>query len=170
MKLPILLSSLFALAACDVPTPLAPAAPIGEMPNWGADFAMPAEHAGGSMLAPQGAQGAQGPQGNIGNTDVPAGTAKPGDTGDWGGGDATLGKGVWVAMCAQCHGMSGEGGVIPGGAKVPPLADAAIQGALTDKQMARSIALGKGAMPSFMRDLDKEKLSGVIAHIRTLKK
>ena len=35
---------------------------------------------------------------------------------------------------------------------------------------ARSIALGKGAMPSFMRELDKPKLSGVIAHIRTLKK
>ena len=41
---------------------------------------------------------------------------------------------------------------------------------LSDRDMARTIALGKGAMPSFMRDLDKPKLSGVIAHIRSLKK
>jgi mono/diheme cytochrome c family protein len=81
-----------------------------------------------------------------------------------------LGKVVWTAMCARCHGDTGEGGMQPGGVKVPALSDPAVQAALTDKQMARSIALGKGAMPSFMRELDKPKLSGVIAHIRSLKK
>jgi mono/diheme cytochrome c family protein len=35
--------------------------------------------------------------------------------------------------------------------------------------MARSIALGKGAMPSFMHDLDRDKLAAVIAYIRTLR-
>lgn len=148
-------------AACKVPTPLAPAEPIGESPKWGESFTTPTQHAGGSMLAPAA---------NIGNTDVPAGTQSPGDTGEWGGGDAALGKVVWVSMCAQCHGQAGEGGVQPGGVKVPPLNDPAVQAALTDRQMARSIALGKGAMPSFMKDLDKPKLSGVIAHIRSLKK
>ena len=42
-----------------------------------------------------------------------------------------------------------------------------IRGARED--MARGIALGKGAMPSFMQDLDRDKLAAVIAHIRTLK-
>lgn len=164
-----LLVLLAALAgACDVPTPLAPAEPIGEMPKWGETFATPTQHAGGSMLAPP--QPGEGTPGELGNTGLPSGTQSPGDTGEWSGGDAALGKVVWTAMCARCHGDTGEGGMQPGGVKVPALSDAAVQGALTDKQMARSIALGKGAMPSFMRELDKPKLSGVIAHIRTLKK
>jgi cytochrome c553 len=154
---------------CDVPTPLAPAEPIGAIPNWGESFATPTEHAGGSMLAPP-QPGAPAAGTELGNTGLPAGTQSPGDTGEWSGGDPALGKGVWVAMCARCHGDSGEGGMQPGGVKVPALSDAGVQAALTDKQMARSIALGKGAMPSFMRELDKPKLSGVIAHIRSLKK
>ena len=149
-------------SGCDVPTPLAPAEPIGEVPTWGDSFAVPTEQPA-SMLG----AGLPAP---LGNTGLPAGTASPGDTGEWSGGDAVLGKGIWTAMCAQCHGANGEGGQVPGGAKVPALADAAVQSALSDKQMARSIALGKGGMPSFMKDLDKPKLSGVIAHIRSLKK
>ncbi len=156
-----------AATGCDVPTPLAPAEPIGTPPNWGETFATPTEHAGGSMLAPP-QPGTASPE--LGNTGLPAGTQSPGDTGEWSGGDVALGKVVWTAMCARCHGDSGEGGMQPGGVKVPPLSDAAVQSALSDKQMARSIALGKGAMPSFMRELDKPKLSGVIAHIRSLKK
>lgn len=157
-----------AASACDVPTPLAPAEPIGEVPTWGDSFALPAEQAPSLLGGP--ATDADAAKPGLGNSGLPAGTASPGDTGEWSSGDAALGKGIWIAMCAQCHGASGEGGQVPGGAKVPALADAAVQSALSDKQMARSIALGKGAMPSFMRDLDKPKLSGVIAHIRTLKR
>lgn len=146
-------------SGCDVPMPLAPAEPVGEPPTWGDSFALPAEQ-------PPSLLGA-----GLGNSGLPAGTVSPGDTGDWSGGDAVLGKALWTALCALCHGQSGEGGQLPGGgAQVPALSDAAVQGALSDKQMARSIALGKGAMPSFMRELDKPKLSGVIAHIRSLKK
>lgn len=164
-------------AGCDVPTPLAPAEPIGELPTWGDSFAVPTEQPA-SMLggnatnadAPKdGAPPANGAK-DMGNSGLPSTTQSPGDTGDWGGGDLALGKVVWTSMCAQCHGANGEGGQVPGGAKVPALADAAVQSALSDKQMARSIALGKGAMPSFMRDLDKAKLSGVIAHIRSLQR
>ena len=160
-------------SGCDVPTPLAPAEPIGEVPTWGDSFAVPTEQPA-SMLGGGGAGQVTNPDApkpeTLGNTGLPTGTASPGDTGDWAGGDPALGKAIWTAMCAQCHGASGEGGQVPGGAKVPALADAAVQSALSDKQMAKSIALGKGAMPSFMRDLDKAKLSGVIAHIRSLKK
>ena len=165
--LALLASFAAAASACEVPTPLAPAEPIGQLPNWGESFATPTEHAAGSMLAPP--QPGE-PTPDLGNTGLPAGTQSPGDTGEWAGGDAVLGKGVWVAMCARCHGDTGEGGMQPGGVKVPALSDGAVQSALSDKQMARSIALGKGAMPSFMRELDKPKLSGVIAHIRSLKK
>lgn len=173
----VVIGATLASVACDVPTPLAPAEPIGELPTWGDSFAVPTEQPA-SMLggkatdadAPKDGAPSDGAAKDLGNTGLPATTQSPGDTGDWGGGDLALGKAVWTAMCAQCHGASGEGGQVPGGAKVPALADAAVQSALSDKQMARSIALGKGAMPSFMRDLDKAKLSGVIAHIRSFKK
>ena len=76
----------------------------------------------------------------------------------WGGGGG--GKG-----CEE----DGEGGALPGGIVVPAFNDAKWQDNMTNKQMARSIALGKGAMPSFMNDLDRDKLAAVIAFVRTLK-
>ena len=56
-----------------------------------------------------------------------------------------------------------------GNIAVPPLNDATLQARLTDAQMARAISLGKGAMPPFMQELDRDSLAGVIAYIRTLK-
>lgn len=153
---------LVGLGACDVPTPLAPAEPIGEVPTWGVDFATPSQQPS-SLLGPGAA--------TLGNTGMPAGTLSPGATGDWSGGDPTLGKGVWTALCARCHGDDGNGGALPGGARVPPLSDPAWQASADDRQIARSIMLGKGAMPSFMNQgLDRPKLAGLVAHIRSLKK
>lgn len=157
------------LAACDVPTPLAPAEPIGEVPVWGEDFATPSQQP--SSLLGEGGGAAGGPGGGLGNTGLPAGTQSPGDTGSWSGGDPTVGKAVWLSMCARCHGENGEGGVVPGGAKVPALADPAWQASVEDRQIARSVMLGKGAMPSFMsQGLDRAKLQGVVAYVRSLKK
>ncbi|MCC7075458.1 MAG: cytochrome c [Deltaproteobacteria bacterium] len=150
--------ALLVLAACELPTPMAPAEPIGELPRWGEGFTVP-------RAAPASALGGGG-----GGTADGGGMAKPGDTGDWGGGDATLGKGVYVALCARCHGDVGEGGALPDGKPVSSLADAAWQAKVSDKEIARSIVLGKDAMPSFMGELDRAKLSGVVAYIRTLKK
>lgn len=147
------------LAACDLPTPMAPAEPIGEVPRWGEGFTVP-------RAAPASALGA----GDGATTAPVGGMAKPGDTGDWSGGDANLGKGVYVALCARCHGNLGEGGALPDGKPVSALADAAWQAKVSDKEIARTIVLGKDAMPSFMGELDRAKLSGVVAYIRTLKK
>jgi len=140
-------------ASCEVPTPLAPAEPIGEIPRWGEGFATPTEQPA-SMLG----------EGALGNSGLPAGTQSPGDTGSWAGGDPALGKQVFTTLCAKCHGENGEGTAMG-----PSLADAKWQASVEDRQIARSVALGKGKMPAFMKDLDKSKLAGVIAHIRTLK-
>ncbi|MCC7110745.1 MAG: cytochrome c [Deltaproteobacteria bacterium] len=155
---------LLALTGCDLPTPMAPAEPIGEYPKWGEGFGVPTE-------APASALGGGG-AGGAGGTAATGGEApkSPGDTGDWTGGDATLGKGVYVAMCARCHGDTGEGGAMTDGKPVAPLNDAAWQDKTTDRQMARVIVLGKDPMPGFMQELDRAKLSGVVAYIRTLKK
>ena len=89
----------------------------------------------------------------------------PGAIKSFSGGDPVLGKGIYTALCARCHGDTGDGGALPGGVVVPPLKGSTLE----DGPMARTIALGKGAMPSFMNDLDRDKLAAVIAHIRTLK-
>jgi mono/diheme cytochrome c family protein len=160
----VLCAHVVVVGGCDVPTPLAPAEPIGELPNWGADFATPAQQQpsalGGPMMG--------GPM--SGGATSSTGQAMPGAIKSFSGGDVNVGKGVYQALCARCHGAAGEGGALPGNVAVPAVANAAVQDALSDAQMARSIALGKGAMPSFRSELNRDQLAGVIAFIRTLKK
>ncbi len=149
--------------ACDVPTPLAPAEPIGTVPTWGADFATPTQQPRSMLGAGLGGAPDEAPV-------MPApGSAMPGAIMNFSGGDAAVGKGVFQALCVRCHGDGGEGGALPGNIAVPPLNDATLQARLTDAQMARAISLGKGAMPPFMQELDRDSLAGVIAYIRTLK-
>lgn len=147
--------------ACDVPTPLAPAEPIGTFPTWGADFATPTQQPRSLLGAGLGGAPDEAPS-------PVAGQAMPGAIKDFSGGDAVLGKAIYAQLCARCHGDTGAGGALPGGVAVPALNDPALQARLTDAQMARGIALGKGAMPSYMNDLDRDKLAAVIAYIRSL--
>jgi mono/diheme cytochrome c family protein len=154
-------------AGCEVPTPLAPAEPIGAFPSWGADFATPSQQPqsalAGTAMTAGGASSAP-------SSPSSTGQAMPGAIKSFSGGDAGVGKGVYQALCARCHGAAGEGGALPGNVAVPALADAALQTRLDDAQMARAIALGKGAMPSFRAELNRDQLAGVIAYIRTLRR
>ena len=149
-------------SGCEVPTPLAPAEPIGTFPNWGADFATPAQQPRSLMGTGLGGAPGEAPAGSDTSS---TGQAMPGAIKSFSGGDPVLGKGLYVALCARCHGDGGDGGALPGGVVVPPLRNSG----LDDRTMARSIALGKGAMPSFMNDLDRDKLAAVIAYIKTLR-
>src|SRR5687768_11991770 len=97
------------LVACEVPTPMAPAEPIGTMPTWGEGFAVPSEQPA-SML------GGAPPINTAAGQNLTGGSSM-GDTGDWGGGNPDLGRAVYTAMCARCHGTSGEGSAMPGGIK-----------------------------------------------------
>lgn len=160
LVVPVLLAALSG-AGCEVSTPLAPAEPIGEFPVWGEDFNTPKEQPASNLGMP----GA-----NPHDTTSSTGAQMPGALKSFDGGDVTLGKGVYVSLCARCHGANGEGGALPGGVTVPAFADAKFQASLDDKGMARAIALGKGAMPSFRGELDRDQLAGVIAYVRTLKK
>jgi mono/diheme cytochrome c family protein len=157
------------VGGCDVPTPLAPAAPIGEVPQWGADFATPAQQQPSALGAGMMGGPVPGAAGG-GAATSSTGQAMPGAIKNFSGGDATVGKGVYQALCARCHGAVGEGGALPGNIAVPAFSDAGFQDKLTDAQMARGIALGKGAMPSFRDQLNRDQMAGVIAYIRTLKK
>ncbi|MDP2342572.1 MAG: cytochrome c [Deltaproteobacteria bacterium] len=150
----------FVIVGCEVATPLAPAEPIGTFPTWGEDFNTPKEQPASALGMPTAPT-----DGTASST----GAAMPGELKSFDGGDVNLGKGIYTTLCARCHGAGGEGGALPGGIAVPAFNDAKWHANMTDKQMARSIALGKGAMPSFMNDLDRDKLAAVIAFVRTLK-
>jgi mono/diheme cytochrome c family protein len=140
------------VAGCDMPTPMAPAEPIGTFPKWGESFQAPPT-APSTMMPPAGTSS--------------TGAAMPGAVASFSGGDAIAGKDLFVAQCARCHGAAGEGGVAM---NAPALNTVSWQERTTDAQLARSIALGKGAMPAFRDSFDKQQLANVIAYVRTLKK
>jgi cytochrome c oxidase cbb3-type subunit 3 len=57
---------------------------------------------------------------------------------------------AWQQNCTQCHGQLGRGDGPRGPmVKATNLSDPAWQAAATDEQIARTIKLGKGAMPAF---------------------
>ncbi len=167
---------LLAMVGCEQQNPLARAEPIGEYPAWGQDFVKdPNQASEGSLLMPTaGGDAAEGP--------VPSGeSANPGQTGgsavpaknpmaaeDWSGGDAALGKTVFLNNCALCHGADGRGGQKMG-MVVPTLRNPAWHAKVSDNHIASTVSHGKGQMPSFMGKLDKAQLQGLVAYVRTLK-
>ena len=171
------------VTACDMPSPQSPAEPIGEYPVWGKGFGeQAAQPSADSLLsdpaAGDGDEKAEGPAPsaapNAAETSGGGGSATPNMPSpfaneDWGGGDVGYGQQVFTNQCARCHGMEGKGGMMPGVGMVPTLRDPMWHERTTDKQLASTIAHGKGAMPSFMQLLDGKELRGVIAYIRTLK-
>jgi mono/diheme cytochrome c family protein len=151
------------VGGCDLPTPLAPSEPIGTVPVWGTAFQQEAVQKPSLPGAEQlGAAGM--PMAHAEAADVPKGPM-PGAVADFSGGNADGGKAIYGALCASCHGAGGEGNAA---LRAPSFKDAAWQARTEDKQLARTIALGRGAMPSFMKDLDKQKMADVIAYVRTL--
>jgi len=80
-----------------------------------------------------------------------------------GGGEAqpTTGKGIYVARCATCHGVGGQGGVGP-----------ALAGVVATKypNIEDQIAIvtnGKGAMPSWRGELTPKEIRKVVEYTRT---
>ena len=80
-----------------------------------------------------------------------------------GGGEAqpNTGKGIYVARCATCHGVGGQGGVGP-----------ALAGVVATKypNIEDQIAIvtnGKGAMPSWRGELTPKEIRKVVEYTRT---
>jgi mono/diheme cytochrome c family protein len=83
---------------------------------------------------------------------------------DWSGGDAARGRALFTDKCARCHGQ-GAAGALPDGTPVPSLKPAALA-QRTERDLARHIAHGHGAMPAFMGELSGEQLKDLIAALR----
>jgi len=80
-----------------------------------------------------------------------------------GGGEAqpTTGKGIYVARCATCHGVGGQGGVGPELAGV-----VATKYPNIEDQIA-IVTNGKGAMPSWRGKLTPKEIRKVVEYTRT---
>ena len=80
-----------------------------------------------------------------------------------GGGEArpTTGKAIYVARCATCHGVGGQGGVGPALAGV-----VASKYPNIDDQIA-VVTNGRGAMPSWRGELTPKEIRKVVEYTRT---
>lgn len=126
------------LTACDNPSPLTAAVPIGEYPVWGQGFQKETPTAN-SML-----------------------------DGTGGHGDVVAGKTVFLNTCALCHGPDGKGKLMPGMGQVPDLTADALQGRLSDEQIRATVQNGKGKMPPLGNQLDEQMIANVAAYVRSL--
>ncbi|GEM_PF-1056183 len=187
---PLVMCLLMGLAlGCQQKTPTAPASEPGKTPTWGQGFGAqqqpaPAMAPGMPTAEPTGPTGAAEPApaaGDLAARGLPSApqeshgggnmTGRIGPSGtDWSGGDVNTGRMAFGSLCARCHGQAGQGGQVAEVGLVPSLASAEFQARVADAQIASVIAHGKGKMPSFMGELNGERLRGIVAYIRSFKK
>jgi len=75
--------------------------------------------------------------------------------------DGKFGEELFDVACARCHGSSGGGGVGPAIASDAHTLD------LSDEQIAGTIRVGPGRMPSHSR-LTDEQVRSLVAYVRQL--
>lgn len=82
---------------------------------------------------------------------------------------AADGAAVYKSKCQACHAANGSGDTPVGKSmKVADLRSAQVQ-KLTDVELTKVIAGGKGKMPAYGKTLSTADIEAVIAFIRTLK-
>jgi mono/diheme cytochrome c family protein len=82
---------------------------------------------------------------------------------------AADGAAIYKAKCAMCHGADG-GGMTPMGKsmKLRDLRSPEVQ-KLSDAELTKVTADGKGKMPAYKGKLTDAEISAVVAHMRALK-
>ncbi len=77
------------------------------------------------------------------------------------------GAAIYKSKCAMCHGPDGKGQTTMGkNLKLKDLGSAEVQ-KMTDAELNKLIADGKGKMPAYKGKLDQASIDALIAHIRT---
>jgi cytochrome c6 len=77
---------------------------------------------------------------------------------------------VYKAKCAMCHGADGAGQTPTGKTmKVRDLRSAEVQ-KMTDTQLSKVIADGKGKMPAYKAKLSAADITALVNFVRALKK
>jgi len=81
------------------------------------------------------------------------------------------GKEIYEKMCALCHGVKGDGkGPVSGGLDPKPADFIEHHGKMTDGEHFWKMTTGRGAMPSFEKDMVREERWHVINYINTFMK
>ncbi|MEO8578551.1 MAG: cytochrome c [Gemmatimonadales bacterium] len=97
----------------------------------------------------------------------PAAAVKHGDALTWAAPD---GKELYLKNCKQCHGVRGEPTkqAVRDDKKIPKLTDPEFYKKHTDKQLAESIAKGKGRnMKAMGGKLSAEEIDAIVKYIHT---
>ena len=84
--------------------------------------------------------------------------------------DPELGKKVYAAKCASCHGPDGQGNAKMAEmlkVKIPKLSDA---GGKSDAELLKLLSEGKKPMPSFGKSLSKDEMDAVVSYAKALAK
>ena len=84
--------------------------------------------------------------------------------------DLELGKKVYAAKCASCHGPDGKGNAKMSEmlkVNIPHLSDS---GRKSDAELLKLLAEGKKPMPSFAKALSKDEMEAVLSYAKALAK
>ena len=80
-----------------------------------------------------------------------------------------VGRFVFEADCASCHGVYGDGdSIYPGLPQTPPPDLATARERYTDEALAVVMVEGKGAMPRLVGDFEPMEMRGLVAYVRHL--
>ena len=82
--------------------------------------------------------------------------------------DLELGKKVYAAKCASCHGADGKGNAKMAGMLKITIPDLSGSKGKSDAELLKLLAEGKKPMPSFAKNLSKDEMDSVLSYTKAL--
>jgi len=82
--------------------------------------------------------------------------------------DLELGKKVYAAKCASCHGADGKGNAKMAGMLKVDIPDLSGSKGKSDAELLKLLAEGKKPMPSFAKNLSKDEMDSVLSYTKAL--
>ena len=82
--------------------------------------------------------------------------------------DLELGKKVYAAKCAACHGADGKGNAKMAGMLKITIPDLSGSKGKSDAELLKLLAEGKKPMPSFAKNLSKDEMDSVLSYTKAL--
>lgn len=84
--------------------------------------------------------------------------------------DLELGKKVYAAKCASCHGADGKGNAKMAGMLKINIPDLSGSKGKSDAELLKLLSEGKKPMPSFGKSLSKDEMEAVLSYAKALAK
>ncbi len=84
--------------------------------------------------------------------------------------DLELGKKVYAAKCASCHGADGKGNAKMAGMLKVNIPDLSGSAGKSSAELLKLLAEGKKPMPAFGKSLSKDEMDSVLSYAKALAK